>query len=348
MTAALLIVDDDPRVTGSLVRVLRDEGYRIHAAAGGREGLDLLDRQEFGVVLSDRMMPEMDGIRFLEMVRQRQPDVSRILMTGHGSLDSAMEAIERAQLFGYLLKPWIPQDLKKVVAKGFEQYGLVRENRRLLELTAAQNRQLAELNLNLEKMVRQRTAELEQTVRDGILMLAKAAEAKDDQTGGHVQRIQRLAESIGDGLGMPPPEAEALGLAAITHDVGKIRIPDRILQKQAALSPEEWEIMKGHTQAGAVILGDSPRFRTAREIARSHHERWDGTGYPDGLTGTGIPLPARIVAVADVFDALVSPRPYKPAWTRRRALAEIERVAGSSLDPEIVRVFLEQQRLQGE
>ena len=348
MTPALLIVDDDPHVAGSLARALRSAGYRIHSATGGREGLDLLDRHEFGVVLSDRMMPEMDGIRFLEMVRERQPDIARILITGHGSLDSAMEAINRAQLFGYVLKPWLPHELQKAVARGFEQYRLVRENRRLLELTETQNRQLSDLNQNLEAIVRLRTAELEQTIRDGILMLAKAAEAKDDQTGGHVQRIQRLAESISLGLGMPPPEAEAIGLAAITHDVGKIRIPDHILQKPGALSPAEWDIMKGHALAGAVILGSSPRYRTAREIARSHHERWDGTGYPDGLGGTAIPLSARIVAVADIFDALVNPRPYKPAWPRRQALSEIEAIAGSSLDPQIVLAFLDQQRLQEE
>jgi putative two-component system response regulator len=259
-----------------------------------------------------------------------------------------MEAIDRAQLFGYLLKPWLPQELKKTVAKGFVHYRLVRENRRLQELTETQNRQLADLNQNLEAIVQLRTAELEQTIRDGILMLAKAAEAKDDQTGGHVQRIQRLAESIARGLGMPPPDAEALGMAAITHDVGKIHIPDHILQKPGALSPAEWEIMKGHALAGAVILGDSPRYRTAGEIARSHHERWDGTGYPDGLAGTAIPLSARIVAVADIFDALVNPRPYKPAWSCRQALAEIERIAGSTLDPQIVRIFLDQQRLQEE
>jgi response regulator RpfG family c-di-GMP phosphodiesterase len=344
VTPGLLIVDDDLHVARSLVRALRSEDYPLFAAAGGDQGLELVARHEIGVVISDRMMPEMDGIGFLERVRGQSPDTVRILLTGNGSLESAMDAIERAQLFGYLLKPWSCQELRATVARGFDHYRLIRQNRALVEVTEHQNRRLSELNVNLESLVRERTRELEQTVRCGILMLAKAAEAKDDQTGGHVHRIQQLAESICIGLGMTTEEAEAIGLAAIPHDVGKIHVPDHILRKPDRLSADEWEIMKAHTRTGAAILGNHPRFRTAGEIARSHHERWDGRGYPDGLAGADIPEAARIVAVADVFDALVSRRPYKDAWPIARALAEIECLAGSAFDPAVARAFLAVQR----
>lgn len=340
MNPGLLIVDDDANVTRSLTRALNDEGYPIYEVSSGREGLDLIQRHEVGVVLSDRMMPEMDGICFLEKVRELRPETVRILMTGHGSLESAMEAIERAQLFGYLLKPWSSHELKTAVARGFDHYWLVRKNRNLFEIALRQNRRLSELNENLEEMVRQRTVELEEAVSSGIFMLAKAAEAKDDQTGGHVQRIQFLVESLCTGLGLPARDAEAFGLAAITHDVGKIHVPDHILRKSGRLTQAEWDIMKTHTLAGEAILTGSRCFQTAGEIARSHHERWDGSGYPDRLAGSRIPFAARVVAVADVFDALASQRPYKPAWPLDLALAEIERLSGSALDPQIVGAFL--------
>ena len=172
-------------------------------------------------------------------------------------------------------------------------------------------------------------------------MLAMGAEAKDDDTGEHILRIQDLTSKICSGLGMSLEESEQISFFSIMHDVGKIHIPDRILQKPGPLNPQEWQVMQTHCLAGEKILGTKPFYQTAREIARSHHERWNGSGYPDGLKGAAIPIAARIVTVADVFDALTHKRPYKPAWPVAAALAEMQTLSAKSFDPDILHVFMQ-------
>lgn len=310
----LLIVDDEQGVLNSLERELRREGYTIFSAAGGRAGLDILREQDIGVILSDQQMPEMDGITFLETAGQYKPDVVRLILTGYGSLESAMAAINRSGIFGYLTKPWSPETLKGTIARAFEHYNLILENKRLQKLTDDQNQVLKRFNADLEGLVHERTTQLEEAVREGIMMLSLASEARDDDTGEHIYRIRNLTYDICGELGISPKESEQIGFFSMMHDVGKIHIPDSILKKQGPLTEEEWSVMKNHAIVGEIILGDKPFYQTAREIARSHHERWDGAGYPDGLKGKAIPLAARIVTVADVFDALTNERPYKKAW----------------------------------
>ncbi len=171
-------------------------------------------------------------------------------------------------------------------------------------------------------------------------MLANAAEAKDDVTGGHVQRIAVMTEQVSLAMGLSNLDAEDIGFFSIMHDVGKIRIPDHILLKKGKLTPEEWLIMKTHTIAGEKIMGESKFYSLARQIARSHHERWDGGGYPDGLAGEKIPLAARIVSVVDVYDALINDRPYKKAWSKAAAVAELQLLAGDAFDSKIVTAFV--------
>jgi putative two-component system response regulator len=340
MNKSLLIVDDDNNVISSLKRALHRENYDIRAVGSALEGLEIVRRHEIGVVISDRMMPLMDGVQFLAEVKKLAPDTVRILLTGYGSLENAMEAIRSTQLFGYLTKPWSDDLLKNTLEGAFEHYHLIHENRRLQMVTEQQNIVLNNINLNLETAIHRRTLELEDAVREGIFMLAKAAEAKDDQTGDHINRIRSSTEAICMGLGMSVHDAQKVGLASIMHDIGKIHIPDVILQKQGPLTTEEWEIMKRHTVAGEKILGERPIYFLARQIARSHHERWDGSGYPDGLKEYQIPVAARIVTVADVYDALTHKRPYKPAWPQDQALAEMKHLSGGLFDPRIVEVFL--------
>ena len=340
MNRALLIVDDELNVISSLDRQLRYDGYTIYSANSGKKGLRLLDEKDIGVVLSDLMMPEMDGITFLELVKQHKPDVVRMLLTANGSLDSAIDAVNRLQIFGYLTKPWSFDHLKETVSRAFQHYNLIAENKRLQQLTQTQNQQLNLVNETLEDLVRKRTVQLEEAIREGVVMLAMAAEAKDDATGEHVHRIQRLTRKICIGLKMSSEESEQISFFSIMHDVGKIHIPDRILRKPGPLTGEEWEVMQTHCIAGEKILGDKPFYKTAREIARNHHERWDGTGYPDGLKGKSIPLAARIVTIADVFDALTHERPYKPAWTVQEAIDEMKRLSGKVFDPKILSIFL--------
>jgi putative two-component system response regulator len=174
-----------------------------------------------------------------------------------------------------------------------------------------------------------------------MLILARAAEAKDEATGEHVPRVGDLSARLGLLAGMPADDAERLRFAGMLHDVGKLHIPDRILRKPGRLTEREWALMREHTVWGQRILGDTEGFELARIVARWHHEDWDGTGYPDGLRGEAIPLAARIVHVTDVFDALASVRPYKPAWSPERCLEALRSGAGRQFDPEIVRLFLD-------
>jgi len=243
----------------------------------------------------------MDGVTFLEAAKKHKPDVPRLILTGHSGLENAIAAINNCQIFGYLTKPWSPEALKETLSRAFEHYNLLMENKRLQKLTDEQNQALKGFNANLEDLVQKRTMQLEEAVREGIIMLAMAAEAKDDNTGEHIYRIRDLTYDICRGLSISPEESEQISFFSMMHDVGKIHIPDSILKKQGKLTEQEWSIMKKHTIAGEKILGNKPFYQTAREIARSHHEHWDGNGYPDGLKEEAIPLVARIVTVADGF-----------------------------------------------
>lgn len=341
MNRNLLIVDDEPNVISSLQRQLKRVDCTMFSALSGEDGLSVLEKQDIAVVLSDLNMPKMNGIALLEKARDLKPDTVRVLLTGCSSESSAMAAINRAQVFEYLTKPWSKEALVSTLDRSFAHHHLITENRRLQRLTKAQNQELKKNNMNLEARVQRRTRQLQEALHEGVMMLAKAAEAKDDDTGEHVFRIQALTEKICRGLGLDVGRTRQIGLSSILHDVGKINIPDRILRKPGKLTLAEFEIMKTHTLAGERILGRTDFYQTAREIARNHHERWDGSGYPDGLSGASIPLAARIVSVADVYDALTSKRPYKSAWPRQRALEEMFQLKGKLFDPEILEAFFD-------
>ncbi|MBU0965273.1 MAG: response regulator [Proteobacteria bacterium] len=337
---SLLLVDDEANVLKSLCRELSPAGYRLLTAASAKEGLEIVKGQDIGVVLSDMSMPEMDGITFLEAVASISEDTVRILLTAYGSHESAISAINRSHIFGYLTKPWAAENLHATLAKAFDYANLMRENKRLLLLTNNQNEQLRFINENLEIIVQQRTIQLEEAVNEGIEMLALAAEAKDDVTGEHIYRIRDLTLKICFSLGMMEKEAEQISFFSVIHDIGKINIPDNILKKEGPLTDEEWQIMQTHTLAGEKILGHKPFYLTARVIARAHHEKWDGSGYPDGLHGEEIPLPARIVAVADVFDSLTHARSYKEKWPAEKALEYMETQRAIHFDPEVLSAFM--------
>ncbi len=339
MPKTLLIVDDEPQVINSIVRVLRNENIHIITAGSGARAMEIIKRQAVGVVLSDQNMPLMDGIRFLEKVRDYDEDIVRILLTGYASVDSAIDAINRTQVFELLTKPWDNDALLRTLHRAFRHHYLTKENKKLEKLTLEQNRQLRQLNNSLEKRVAQRTQQLARAVREGILMLSLAAEARDDDTGNHVKRIQYLTEATCRKIGIPQKDSERIGFFSMMHDVGKIHIPDHILNKEGPLSEEERGIMKAHTVTGEKILGESAYYAIARQIARSHHEWIDGSGYPDGLKGSDIPLPARVVAVVDVFDALTHDRAYKKAWPKDAAIEELIKLSGKQFDTDIVNSF---------
>jgi putative two-component system response regulator len=201
---------------------------------------------------------------------------------------------------------------------------------------------MAELNEILEEEIRARTSELRETELEVVQRLGQAVESRDEQTGDHIGRMSALCHRLALAAGMDPDEAELLRHASAMHDLGKIAIPDSILRKPGKLTADEWEIMKRHTTIGGDLLAGSrlPLVQMAEVIARTHHERWDGSGYPAGLVGEEIPLAGRICAVGDVFDALISDRPYKAAWSIEDTLAEIDRQRGRHFDPRLVDLLL--------
>jgi putative two-component system response regulator len=297
--------------------------YQVKAAIHGSIALELVHLAPPDLILLDVMMPDMDGYEVCRRLKQdpRSAKIPVIFVTTLSDVGSEARGLELGAV-DYVTKPYVPS--------------LVRSR---VRTHIALHRQ----NQSLEGLVQQRTTELLETRLEIIRRLGRAAEYRDNETGMHVMRMSHIARLLSLRIGMSEAEAELVLQAAPMHDIGKIGIPDSILLKPGKLDPHEWEIMKRHTVIGAEILGDHPSelMRTARTVALRHHERWDGTGYPDGLAGESIPLVARVVALADVFDALLSVRPYKSAWTVENTVAHLEREAGRHFDPRCVSAMLE-------
>jgi putative nucleotidyltransferase with HDIG domain len=253
-------------------------------------------------------------------------------------LSSANRAGEDKPLCDYRLVTMIDLSAQKEAEEGIkEQYRIITE---LSNTILTQAESLKTYSARLEERVRERTAELHAANLDAIYMLAVASEAKDEDTGRHVRRIEHYARLLSRELGMDEGVAEAIGYSAVLHDVGKMHVPDHILKKPGKLTDAERIAIQSHTIIGERILANRPFFARARKIARSHHENWDGSGYPDGLSGENIPLEARIVHLADVYDALTTPRVYKAAWSTYDAMVVIEEGAERMFDPRIVRAFI--------
>jgi putative two-component system response regulator len=279
------------------------------------------------LILVDYMMPTMDGISFINRIRAlpAYEDVPIVMIT---SRESARYAALDAGATDFLIKPFDPAEVRSRITN-------------MLKLRDAQNR-LRERAAWLADEVAKATASLAAREEEIILRLSRAAEFRDGDTGRHILRMAKYCRSIAEGLGLGREVCETLYLAAPMHDIGKIAVSDTILLKPGKLSPEERALMEQHTTSGYKILADSgcALLQMAAEVAWSHHERWDGGGYPRGLRGTEIPLFARVAAVADVFDALTSRRPYKHAWSAEEARVHIVENSGKQFDPDCVAAFL--------
>jgi len=334
-SSRILILDDEPANVRLLERMLERLGYmNYRGMTDSREALELIDVFEPDLLLLDLHMPHVDGFQILEQLRQGKltADFLPVLvMTADVNPDTKVRALASGAN-DFLTKPVEPAEVGLRV-------------RNLLS-TRLMNLELQDQTELLEQKVRARTWELEEAQIEIMERLARAAEFRDDNTGEHTFRVGHNAAELAAAAGAPPPEVELIRTAAPLHDVGKIGIPDSILLKPGALTDQEFELMKGHTEIGARILSGS-NFRVlqlAEHIAMWHHEAWDGSGYPHGLKGDKIPLAARIVSIVDVFDALTHDRPYKSAWPAEKAMGVIMEGAGSKFDERLVELYVQMRK----
>jgi putative two-component system response regulator len=329
-TASILMVDDEEANLQLLRRILEPAGFtNLRSTTEPEEVLPLCLEDRPDLVLLDVVMPGKDGFEILSALREQLGEeeyLPVLILTSDHSAEAKRRGLS-AGAQDFLTKPLSPAEVRLRVRNLLET--------RFLHLA------LQEHNRDLEERVRRRTAELEEAHRQILARLARAAEFRDDETGEHTRRVGRMAGAIAEELGLDAEEVELIHRVAPLHDVGKIGIPDDILLHPGELSQEEIEIMRSHTTIGGDLMAGSEilLLQIAEQIARTHHEWWDGNGYPLGLAGEEIPIAGRIVAVADTFDALSHRRPYKPAWSVGDAWDEIERKAGSHFDPAVVEAF---------
>ena len=306
-------------------RVLEVSGYNCVLAASGAEALVHLEENEIPVVLTDIRMPEMDGVALLGKIRDRWPDVAVLVITAVAEVDVAVACLQMGAL-DYLTKPFQLKEVKARLEQALEKSRLIRDNRMYQE--------------HLSELVNIQARRIEELFLEGVQVLVEALEAKDAYTRGHSTRVSAYSGRIASELGLSAEDQQFIRLAAELHDVGKIGVRESVLLKPARLDPDEYGHLMQHMDIGARIL--EPLLKNAPlviDIVRSHHEHFNGTGLPDALAEDAIPLPARVVSLADAFDAMTSARPYRDAMSPQAAIDEIDRCSGAQFDPAVVDAF---------
>ena len=329
--AKILIVDDDPLIVGLLNEILMEGRYQnIFSTDDPYQVIPLYKKHQFDLIILDIQMPGISGIKILQHLQKvvESNYLPVIVLTAHGDVKI------RNQVLG--------MGAKDFITKPFEQWEILLRIENTLHASLYHKQQLSLKDL-LESEIDKRTKEILETQFEVVQRLAVAGELRDNETGAHVQRMSHICSLLARQRGLGQKFSELILHASAMHDVGKIGIPDSILLKSKKLSPEEWLIMQQHPKIGARILGnhDSKLISLAREIALFHHERWDGSGYPHGISGNQIPVAARIAAISDVFDALTSDRPYKQAWAIEKVVETILEESGKHFEPVMVELFLE-------
>ncbi len=329
--ASILIVDDQQANVTLLERMLRGAGYvHITSTTDPGEACVLYRRHRHDLVLLDIQMPGMDGFQVMEQLREAEPDGYLPILVITAQLGHKLRALQAGA--------------KDFISKPFELVEVLARVRNLLEVRLLHTK-LKQYNEVLEQRVQERTADLKRSYIETIFTMTRAAEYSDEETGAHVQRIGYSSRELASRLGLGVQFVETIFFASPMHDIGKIGIPEHILLKPGSFTPQEWAIMKQHTVIGASILGNSqsPYLQMGAEIALNHHERWDGGGYPNGRHGEAIPLSARVMNICDVYDALRSRRPYKPAFEHAAAMDIMvrgdDRIAPGHFDPILLAVF---------
>lgn len=355
-TASLLFVDDERNILSSMKRLFRPLGYNIHLASSGAEGLEILEREDIDLIVSDMRMPEMNGAEFLERAAQQWPNAMRLLLTGYSDLGSTVAAVNKGKIYRYVSKPWEDQELVLAVQHALERKNLEDEKKRLEELTRAQNQELNELNTNLEKKVVARTEELNQAMgfletahetlkqqySTSVKVFAHLIESRGGSLSAHAQRVTEVAKALGEKLNLIDSEIQIIEHAALLHDIGKVALPDALLdQPYGALSSEQREQVDKHVIIGEAVFMGLESLNEVSRLIRSHHERFDGKGYPDKLKGEDIPLGARILAIASDFDSLQMGMLSNKKFTADEARLAILDQRGVRYDPKIVDLFVD-------
>ena len=312
----ILIVDDEPDNLSLLRRTFRSK-YDVLTASNGKEALDVVKERgnEISLIVSDQKMPVMQGTEFLAQVTKMYPDIVKMLLTGHSDLEILIDSINECNLFQYIFKPFEPEDLLLTVQNGIEVYDLEHNRKKMLQ-------------------------DLKELFYTTIKSIASALDAKDTYTHGHSLRVTMYSLILAQYMdNIDEKFKEELETAGLLHDIGKIGISENILCKPGKLTEEEFEIMKTHPGKGKKLLTNIKKLNCVSEWLNSHHERWDGQGYPAGLKGEEIPISARIIAIADTYDAMTSSRSYRKALPHEVAKEEIIRCSGTQFDPALVELF---------
>jgi response regulator RpfG family c-di-GMP phosphodiesterase len=316
----ILIVDDEPANLRLLERLFRRD-FNVMTATSGGEALELLGQHDVALLITDQRMPGMTGIKLLKSTVGIRPHMVRIMLTGYTDVSALVEAINCGHVYKYVTKPWNNDELRLTVERALEHYE-----------TMKARHELEQANLRL-------TVRLQEMTRGVVCAIADALEAKDEYVYGHARRVGGFASAIGRRMRLSAGQLEEISLAAFLHDIGKIGTPESLLLKPAPLSVEERAVVHLHSELGARILGGVPEMADIADAIHHHHEHFDGSGYPEGLGGESIPMASRIILVADAYDAMTSPRPFREAYDHYEAIARLRSEAGKQFDPAVVDAF---------
>jgi putative nucleotidyltransferase with HDIG domain len=328
----ILVVDDDPAVRMFFHAALKPVAAHVDEAADAACALESIESGDFDIIVCDVWMPGASGLDLLSMAQQTRWDVGFILVTGETQVETVITAL-RMQASDFLLKPLVVEEVTRSVTRAFERLVLTRQARAYRgSLETSIQRRTRELEVAL--------SELESNYLMTLEALVAALDAREHETFSHSHRVRAYTRHLARRAGYPPALLPSLEQGALLHDIGKVAVADAILLKPAKLTTEEWVEMRKHSVAGDEILKRVPFLRPASAVVRHHHERFDGTGYPDGLKGVEIPLGARLFTVADTLDAMTTDRTYRQAPGFEAARAEIQRCSGKQFDPHIVDLFL--------
>ena len=341
----ILVVDDEPIIRDILVRKLTASGYKPVAVENGFEALDKMREKPFPVILSDIMMPGIDGIDLIKKVRVLYPDTAVVMITAVSNANAAIEALKHGAS-DYLIKPFNLEEIVISIKNALEKRRLILENRgyqeHLEEIVKAQTAEIRGL-LSVEQLktaeLNRALAEIQVTYNTTLEALSTALDYRDNATEGHSQRVVQYSVEVGKALGLSSDELINLSRGTLLHDIGKIGVPDSVLRKPAKLTTEEWVQMRKHVEYGYSMLKGIPFLKDASFLVLHHQEKYDGTGYPQGLKREQIVMSARIFAVADTYDSMTTDRPYRKALPDMDAREEILRCRGSQFDPVVVDTF---------